>query len=1066
MRRMLLALCVLVSVVGVSTTTAPAGAAEGFTARGSVEQVYTYGHPAGSTVDLLDDDGAVVQTGTADAAGAKLFRKVPPGTDYQVRQGADTVDDLTVTSPTDHPTDAWYAANAADHPLAAGFGYLTTRDGTDLSVNVTMPADDSPGPWPVVINYSGYDPSQPGGAPQEAAMYPYQGYVVVGVNLRGTGCSGGAFEFMETLQGLDGYDLVETIAHQSWSNGHVGLVGISYSGYSQLYVGATNPPHLDAIAPLSPYSDTYSGILYPGGILNNGFAYNWASEREEAARPRAHQWVRNRIDGGDTRCADNQVMRLQALPLLERIRNTPYADHEFDYLNTETFVHKIKMPTFLSSQWQDEQTGGSAANLVPFFSPTTKVFASFTNGTHVEPMAPTEIFESMVFIELYVGKRVPHISGLLYIGLPTELSKLFRTPENESRFKLPINAWTNFTDYPTALAYYEAKPRVRLRWENGSVPGSEGLPIAATVTRHANWPVDGTTNEKLYLQPDGVAAAAEPTVADAAARGASSYTYDPATKRTRTYDGSTDDAWAPHPNVHWNPLKEGSSLSFLTPAYSTQVAYAGQGSADLWLRSSAADTDLEVTLTEVRPDGKEVYIQSGWLRASHRYEDPDRTTELVPYQDHQPQDAAPLPAGEFTKVRVEIFPFAHVIRAGSRLRINVEAPGGNQDFWEFQSLTGTATNEIGHSVGHPSRVVLPKLPAAQSPTLPAAFPACTLSGVTTQSVSLRNQPCRDHLPARTPTAVAASVTDDDVAVTWSPPAGATPTAYRVTAELGAGAPAGATAPAAVEVPGSATTTVFADQPEGVPLEFRVQATFDSTAAPMSDASLPVVVGPKALRLFGTWEAFVRRQLTDFTGSARSDWVRNDVKALQAGKAPEDYLAGVRRGSDARNNTDPVTRLYLASLGRLPSAAGMRYWLPKRRAGQSLASIAQAFVTGPEFIARYGRPSNRAYVQRVFVNTTGTTGPEATVDYLTAALDGRHLTRGQVMVFYSEATAYKTSKAVTVDAANVYLAMVGRAPTTAETWTVAVRLGSGTTLARVMDDVMRSPAYAARIDRLG
>ena len=56
----------------------------------------------------------------------------------------------------------------------------------------------------------------------------------------------------------------------------------------------------------------------------------------------------------------------------------------------------------------------------------------------------------------------------------------------------------------------------------------------------------------------------------------------------------------------------------MTAPFTTETAMAGQGSVDLWLRSSAADTDLEVTLTEVRPDGQEEYIQSGWLRASHR----------------------------------------------------------------------------------------------------------------------------------------------------------------------------------------------------------------------------------------------------------------------------------------------------------------------------------------------------------------------------------------------------------------------------------------------------------------
>lgn len=1069
MRRLLVVLCLAAS--GVPLALAPTNvaaaaptqdaAAAPFTAGGSVEQVYSNGHAAGAVVELLDGDGTLVEEGVADAAGAKLFREVPPGPGYQVRTSAGTVADLTVTSPDEHPSESWYVEQAAAQPLAAGYGYVETRDGTDLSVNVTFPIDAGPGPWPVLVNYSGYDPSQPGAAPQEAATYPFQGYVVVGVNMRGTGCSGGTFEFMEDLQALDGYDVIENLAQQPWSNGDVGMVGISYSGYSQLYVAATHPPHLDAIAPLSPYSDTYSAILYPGGILNNGFAYEWATERENNAKPSARPWVRTRINGGDTRCAANQVNRLQAKPLLERIRTTPFAEHEFDYLNTETFVDQIEVPTFLAAQWQDEQTGGSAANLVPLFSPTTKVFASFTNGVHVEPMSPAEIYESMVFIDLYVGKRVPRIAPILYLVAPTVLAQLFQAPVTAD-WDLPANEYAGAASHAEALAAYEAKPRVRIRWENGGKAGAEGLPVAQALTRHANWPVDGTIAEKTYLQPDGAATATPPTVPDTAARAQSSYTYDPTTKRAKTSDGGTDSQWAPHPDVHWEVLDEGASLSFTTAPYAAPVAYAGQGSADLWIRSSAADTDLEVTLTEVRPDGQEVYIQSGWLRASHRTLDPDRSTELVPYHDHQAADASPLPAGTFTPVRIEIFPFAHQVRAGSRLRINVEAPGGNQPFWAFETLPGTATNEVGHSVGHPSRVVLPRLPAGQSPTLPAALPACSLPTVTTQSVSVRNQPCRTYQPARTPTAVSAVAAGLDLAVTWTAPPGATPTAYRVVPSLGAGAPAGATAPAPLEVPGSATSARFTAPPDGVPLEVRVQAVFDGVAAPASDASLPVVLPFDVRRLFGSWSAFVTRQLQDFSGSAPAATVKLGVAAIEAGRTPEAYVAGLRRTNDARTVVDPLLRLYRGGLRRAPNTGDVAYWAGRRRAGTSANAIAQAVATSPEFVNAQGKLTNRAFVERVHVLTIGTKAPRSTVDLLATALDRRITNRGGVLAAFTETKVHQAATQSWVDTVHLHTSLLGRVPSAAELTATTRRLDTGTPLATVVRELLSSPAYRARI----
>ena len=66
------------------------------------------------------------------------------------------------------------------------------------------------------------------------------GFAVVDVNMRGTGCSGGAFDFFEPLQSLDGYDVIETIARQPWvQHNKVGMMGISYGGISQLFTAQT-----------------------------------------------------------------------------------------------------------------------------------------------------------------------------------------------------------------------------------------------------------------------------------------------------------------------------------------------------------------------------------------------------------------------------------------------------------------------------------------------------------------------------------------------------------------------------------------------------------------------------------------------------------------------------------------------------------------------------------------------------------------------------------------------------------------------------------------------------------
>ncbi|MAT07189.1 MAG: esterase, partial [Acidimicrobiaceae bacterium] len=160
------------------------------------------------------------------------------------------------------------------------------------------------------------------------------------------------------------------------------------------------------------------------------------------------------------------------------------------------------------------------------------------------------------------------------------------------------------------------------------------------------------------------------------------------------------------------------------------LAVVGSGSVDLFLQSNLGDTDVEVTVTEVRPDGQEMYVQSGWLRASHRALDEAESTELRPVATHLEADAEPLPEGEFELVRVEILPFAHVFREGSRLRLIVDAPGGNRAIWAFDTIAQGEQVTIGHDTATPSRLVLPVVDGIEAPD-PA--PACG---------SLRGQPCR------------------------------------------------------------------------------------------------------------------------------------------------------------------------------------------------------------------------------------------------------------------------------------------------------------------------------------
>jgi len=156
---------------------------------------------------------------------------------------------------------------------------------------------------------------------------------------------------------------------------------------------------------------------------------------------------------------------------------------------------------------------------------------------------------------------------------------------------------------------------------------------------------------------------------------------------------------------------------------------------DLYLKSSARDTDLQVTLTEVRPDGKETLVQSGWLRASHRKLGRG-STALDPKPTHLKRDARNLPRGKFTLVRVPIFPVAHAFRKGSKIRVNIQAPGGDRQIWKFDTIEdGSTRNVIAGGVGFASKLVLPVIPGVKAKK---PLPAPT---------ALRGQPSRDYVPA-------------------------------------------------------------------------------------------------------------------------------------------------------------------------------------------------------------------------------------------------------------------------------------------------------------------------------
>lgn len=691
------------------------------TATGGWAQVLVTDGVAGTDLELVDGSGKQVQSGTVDDQGALLFRRVDPGT-YKVRTLTGTKmssADVKVHALDEKPDSSLYSSQTLPAP---GFGYVETRDGTTLSINVMLPGAADKGPYPTVVEYSGYGPSNPDDK-TFGQIFNALGYAYVGVNMRGTGCSGGSFRFFEPMQRLDAYDVIETIATQPWVfENSVGMVGISYPGISQLFSASTQPPHLKAITPLSVLDDSYRATLYPGGILNTGFAVDWTRQRVEQSKPYGQGWEKGLVDKGDTTCADNQKIRLQNPDLLKEIDANPfYSSAVGDEISPRNFINDINVPVFLAGAWQDEQTGGHFATMLDQFTSSPHVYSYLVNGLHTESLVSTGIIPRYVeFLELYVAKRVPSLSKAKVV-----VPLIANAITGVSGGDLGPDRFAGMT-YDEALKAYEAEDPVHVLFEEGAAQDvAAGAARPRWISSFASWPIPTAKATSWFLNDGGVLDASQPTSTDAN----DSYVADPKSTASTFYTGSGSDVWKAGVKWAWPYNKAGTSVVYTTGALTANTVVIGSGSADLWIQSSAKDTDLEVTVTEIRPDGQEVYVQSGWLRASHRALDESKSTELQPVHTHLEKDAKDLVAGEWTPVRVEIFPFAHAFRAGSKIRVTIDPPGGNRAVWSFRTIANGETVKIAHDSSHPSKIVLAVVDGVD---VPVAYPSC----------SLRGQPCR------------------------------------------------------------------------------------------------------------------------------------------------------------------------------------------------------------------------------------------------------------------------------------------------------------------------------------
>lgn len=621
-------------------------------------------------------------------------------------------------------------------PMENGFNYLEMRDGVQLSAMVRLPDDAfyGPGPYPTVIEYSGYGPSNPGAEEPSSRLARSAGYATVDVNMRGSGCSGGVFDVFNPAQMSDGYDIVEIVARQPWVLHHkVGMVGLSYSGIAQLYAATTQPPSLAAITPLSVISDPWLQ-QYPGGIYNSGFTQKWLAERERQSAPGGASWVRGRIDAGDATCAAHQPLRDQN-PDFESLTRALSTYHPLaEDRDLRRLVGDISVPVFLAGAFQDEQTGPQFTSMIDEFHSTPQLKVGLWNGRHPDGLGPVDVIRWFEFLEFHVAQRVPRLNPVVRAFAPVILAQTFGLQDATLEPDRFYDAYGD--DYAAARAAYDAEPSVRVVYESGIGANELGEPGGTFEQAFPTWPAPDAVPTSWYLGADETLRPAPP--ARRAEGGIDRFRFDPDAGEKRLFPDGEYPLFGRLWDVDWSQFDQGDVLSYLSAPVTDDLVISGPGYADLWVASDATDVNVQVSVSEVRPDGVEYLIQNGWLRLGHRKIDAERSDELEVTHLFTEKAFKPLQPGKFVEARIEIPSLAHVFRAGSQLRLTIATPGRNHVTWAFDNPDyggAVPVHQVARMPGKPSSLVLPVLPGVDAPDVaPAPCP------------SLRGMACRTYVP--------------------------------------------------------------------------------------------------------------------------------------------------------------------------------------------------------------------------------------------------------------------------------------------------------------------------------
>ena len=566
--------------------------------------------------------------------------------------------------------------------VASPTDFIEMSDGVQIAVNIRMPEGFKKGQrYPTIFEMSGYD----GGSSDGDEPYSGLGsrvlteqfkkdYVTIHASVRGTGCSGGEFDLFSWRSALDGYEIIEWINDQPWSDGEIGIYGHSYGGITGFMVGATRPPSLDAISVSGLIDDLYRGIVYPGGVSNYGFPLLWTGgvrnvydigggfllgmDENDAAEP----CMRNATTKSRTALND---------PIVQGLQDTD--NMWFQARSLINYAERINVPIHISGAYQDEQTG---------------------------PRGPYHLFEEVTNAPV---RRLVMTNG----DHGTQQDGKFLEPDRKAFLDHYLRRLGPGYNSSSVVTFLE------------NLQGEEDVPVAKV---NRTFPLEDTKWTDMYLRADGKLSEQKPKKDE----GSSSYVSGSPRQSAWVYQAGHE------PGAPFTTEEGPDGLSFTSEKFRQPTAMIGPATATLYMSSTAPDTELFVQVIDEAPDGSRYYVQRGLLKASHRAIMPGQSDRLgngTIYRPHRPHtNPQNIEPGKAYRYLVEIFPFGHVFRPGHKLIVKITTPPIVESYYAYVPKRVPGVNTVLHDAERPSSLMLPFV-GLNGVQLKAEPKPCTLEDV-------------------------------------------------------------------------------------------------------------------------------------------------------------------------------------------------------------------------------------------------------------------------------------------------------------------------------------------------